>query len=451
MKAVNNKSTWLLLLFLLGTVVSNGQMKRWTLEECVTYAIENNLSIEQFELDLMNAEIDKRDAYGNLMPNLNAQLSTTASTGLILDPTTNNLVTGTIFSASNNVTSSVTLFDGMRNLYQINRAKLGIIASQYRLKDLVDDIRLNVAFAYLQVLSNKETLKVIRAQYAVTEQDLKRTQELVDSGVNPLGDLVEIQATIAGLEQQIVNARNQVLISRINLAQLLQITDYENFDIAEEDFDVPPAEVLANSPKTIFDKAMTFRNDIKFSESQVALAEQDLQIARGALFPTLAAFFNYNTRYSDQTRDPFTGEKIGFKDQLWLNDGVSYGAQLNIPIFNGFATRNNIKRSQIDVQRAKLQLEQEKLDLESNVNQAYVDVENAAKAYEAAQKTLEARKLALEYSRDRFEVGLMNAFDFSQAQARLDNAEAEVIRTKYDYIFRIKVLDFYFGLPIVLN
>ncbi|WP_373073862.1 TolC family protein [Zeaxanthinibacter enoshimensis] len=426
-------------------------MKRWTLEECVTYAIENNLSIEQFELDLMNAEIDKRDAYGNLMPNLNAQLSTTASTGLILDPTTNNLVTGTIFSASNNVTSSVTLFDGMRNLYQINRAKLGIIASQYRLKDLVDDIRLNVAFAYLQVLSNKETLKVIRAQYAVTEQDLKRTQELVDSGVNPLGDLVEIQATIAGLEQQIVNARNQVLISRINLAQLLQITDYENFDIAEEDFDVPPAEVLANSPKTIFDKAMTFRNDIKFSESQVALAEQDLQIARGALYPTLAAFFNYNTRYSDQTRDPFTGEKIGFKDQLWLNDGVSYGAQLNIPIFNGFATRNNIKRSQIDVQRAKLQLEQEKLDLESNVNQAYVDVENAAKAYEAAQKTLEARKLALEYSRDRFEVGLMNAFDFSQAQARLDNAEAEVIRTKYDYIFRIKVLDFYFGLPIVLN
>ncbi len=451
MKAVYNKSAWLLLLFLLGTVVSNGQMKRWTLEECVTYAIENNLSIEQFELDLMNAEIDKRDAYGNLMPNLNAQLSTTASTGLILDPTTNNLVTGTIFSASNNVTSSVTLFDGMRNLYQINRAKLGIIASQYRLKDLVDDIRLNVAFAYLQVLSNKETLKVIRAQYAVTEQDLKRTQELVDSGVNPLGDLVEIQATIAGLEQQIVNARNQVLISRINLAQLLQITDYENFDIAEEDFDVPPAEVLANSPKTIFDKAMTFRNDIKFSESQVALAEQDLQIARGALYPTLAAFFNYNTRYSDQTRDPFTGEKIGFKDQLWLNDGVSYGAQLNIPIFNGFATRNNIKRSQIDVQRAKLQLEQEKLDLESNVNQAYVDVENAAKAYEAAQKTLEARKLALEYSRDRFEVGLMNAFDFSQAQARLDNAEAEVIRTKYDYIFRIKVLDFYFGLPIVLN
>ncbi|MDC6350141.1 TolC family protein [Zeaxanthinibacter sp. PT1] len=451
MKTVYNNSVWLLLVFLLNAVVSSGQMKRWTLEECVTYAIENNLSIEQFELDLMNAQIDKSDAYGNLMPSLNAQLSTTASTGLILDPTTNNLVTGTIFSASNNVTSSVTIFDGMRNLYRINRAKLNIIASQYRLKDLVDDIRLNVAFAYLQVLSNKETLKVIRAQYAVTEQDLKRTQELVDSGVNPLGDLVEIQATIAGLEQQIVNARNQVLISRINLAQLLQITDYQNFDIAEEDFNVPPAEVLTNSPKTIFDKAMTFRNDIKFSESRVDLAEQDLQIARGALYPTLGAFFNYNTRYSDQTRDPFTGEKIGFKDQLWLNDGVSYGAQLNIPIFNGFATRNNIKRSQIDVQRAKLQLEQDKLDLESNVNQAYVDVENAAKAYEAAQKTLEARKLALEYSRDRFEVGLMNAFDFSQAQSRLDNAEAEVIRTKYDYIFRIKVLDFYFGLPIVLN
>ena len=108
-------------------------------------------------------------------------------------------------------------------------------------------------------------------------------------------------------------------------------------------------------------------------------------------------------------------------------------------------------RSQIEVTRAELQLEQNKLDLENSINQSYLDVLNNAKAYEAAQKTLEARKLAFEYSKERYEVGLMNAFDFSQAQARVDNAEAEVIRTKYDYIFRIKVLEFYFGLPIVLN
>jgi outer membrane protein len=303
----------------------------------------------------------------------------------------------------------------------------------------------------LQVLSNKEALNVFRAQYEVTEQDLNRTRELVESGVVPRGDLLEIEATAANQEQQIVNGENAVLISRITLAQLLQITDYVNFDIADEDFDVPPSDILNNSPKVIFDKALTFRNDIKFSETSVDLAEKDLQIAKGAVFPTLGAFFNYNTRYSDQTRDPFTGEKIGFKDQLWINDGISYGAQLSIPIFNGFTTRNSIKRSQISLDKARLQLDQDKLNLESNINQAYVDVQNFAKSYDASLKTLEARRLAYQYTKERFDVGLMNAFDFSQAQARVDNAEAEVIRNKYNYIFRIKVLEFYFGLPIVLN
>ncbi len=426
-------------------------MRKWTLEECVTYAVENNLTVEQFELDLENARVDKSDALGNFLPSLNAQMSTAGNTGLVLDPTTNVFVTSTIFSANSNLTSGLTLFDGLRNVHRMNRAKLNEVANQYRLDNLVDDIRLNVANSYLNILSNKESLKVAEAQYAVTVEDLKRTKELVDNGVVPRGDLLEVEATAATQEQTIINTQNQVLLSRIALAQLLQITDYENFDIAEEEYNVPPSDILKFSPKVIFDKALTFRNDIKFSETGVELAEKDLQIAKGAVYPTLNAFFNYNTRYSDQTRDPFTGEKIAFRDQLWINDGISYGAQLNIPIFNGFSTRNNIRRSQIGVEQARLQLEQTKLDLETTINQAYVDVQNSAKAYEASQKTLDARRTAYEYTKDRFEVGLMNAFDFSQAQSRVDNAEAEVVRNKYNYIFRIKVLEFFYGLPIVLN
>ncbi len=439
------------LLLLLSVVSITAQMRKWTLEECVTYAVENNLTIEQFRLDLENAQIDKSDAIGNLLPTLNGQVNFQSNTGLSFNPATQEPVNITQLTSSGSVTSFVTLFDGLRNYKQIQRAKLNAIANQYRLNDLVDDIRLNVALNYLNVLSNKESLKVFQAQYAVTEQDLKRTKELVESGVSPRGDLLEIEATAATQEQQIVNAQNQVLISRINLAQLLQITDYENFDIADEEFDVPPSDVLDNSPKVIFDKAMSFRNDIKFSESSVELAEKDLEISKGAVFPTLGAFVNYNTRYSDQFFDPFTGQLIPFKDQLWINDGISFGAQLNIPVFNGFSTRNNIHRSQISLEKARLQLEQDKLALETNVNQAYVDVQNTAKTYEASQKTLEARRLAYDYAKERFNVGIMNAFDFSQAQSRVDNAEAEVIRSKYDYIFRIKVLEFYFGLPIVLN
>ena len=139
-----------------------------------------------------------------------------------------------------------------------------------------------------------------------------------------------------------------------------------------------------------------------------------------------------------------------FVAQLEANDGISFGMAMNIPIFNGVSTNNGSKRAEIGVRRTKLQFEQAKLDLENAVNQAYNDVKTFAKAYEAAQKTLEARKLAYQYAKERFDVGLMNSFNFSQAQARLDNAEASVIRTKYDYIFRLKILEFYFGIPITV-
>ena len=446
------KLTAFLLLFASAVVMA--QDKKWTLEECVEYAVENNLSVEQFELDLEDAIIDKSDAIGAFLPDANASISASGNTGLSFDPTTNLPVTTTIYTATGSATSSVTLFDGLQNVHRLNRAKMNAIANQYRLDDLKDDIRLNVANAYLQILSNKETLIVFRAQYAVTEQDLKRTTELVDAGVVPRGDLLEVEATAANLEQQIVNSENLVLISTISLAQLLQITNYQNFQIADVDYEVPPSEILSTSAKEIFSKALTFRNDIKFSKSSIDLAVKDLAIAKGAKYPTIAAFFNYNTRYSDQERfNNITGvlEAEGFVNQLWMNDGISYGAQMNIPIFNGFSVRNNIKRASINVRRAEVQLEQNKLELETNINQAYVDVKSFEKAYEAAQKTADARRLAYEYSKERYDVGLMNAFDFSQAQSRVEDAEAEVVRTKYDYIFRIKVLEFYFGVPMELK
>lgn len=449
---MKNSITILLLLFAVN--LSSAQERQWTLEECVEYAVENNLTVEQFELDLENAKIDKSDAVGNLLPSLSGNASASSNTGFSINPSTNLPTNSTQFNVNMGLNSSVTLFDGLRNIHQLNRAKMNAIANQYRLDDLKDDIRLNVANAYLQVLSNKEQLKTFRAQYAVTEQDLKRTRELVESGVVPRGDLLEIEATAANQEQQIINGESLVLISRVNLAQLLQITDYENFDIAEEEFDIPPSDILDNSPKVIFDKALGFRNDIKFSEYNVELAEQDLKIAKGAYAPTVAAFVQYGSRYSDITLIPDGNGGVytpNFIDQLWILDGISYGAQINVPIFNGWSTRNNVKRSTISLEKAKLQFKQDKLDLENTIQQAYVDVNTFEKAYQAAEKTLEARRLSYEYAKERYDVGLMNAFDFSQAQSRVDNAEADVIRTKYDYIFRLKILEFYFGLPISLN
>ena len=441
----------LLSLLALISAFSFAQTKRMTLQECVEYALENNITIEQFELDLESAKLGELEGLGQFLPRLNGSMGLNESKGFGIDPRTNTANPSLVVLQGNfNLSVGYTLFDGLRNIRRAQRAEINTISNQYRLANLKDDIRLSVANAYLNVISSKESLKVAQAQFAVTEQDLKRTRELVELGVVPNGDLLEIEATAANQEQSIVNAEARVILSRINLAQLLQITDYENFDIADESFDVPSSTILDKSPKQIFTKAMSFRNDIKLAETNVILSEQDLKIAKGAALPTLNAFMNYNTFASDRFQLDDTGNLVrpDLIAQLEGNDGISYGLSLNIPIFNAFSTFNSIKRAALNVKRSELQYEQTKLDLESAVNQAYNDVKTFAKAYEAAQKTLDARRLAYQYAKERFEVGLMNSFDFSQAQARLDNAEATVIRTKYDYIFRLKILEFYFGIPM---
>lgn len=441
----------LLSLLALISAFSFAQTKRMTLQECVEYALENNITIEQFELDLESAELGELEGLGQFLPRLNGSMGLNESKGFGIDPRTNTANPSLVVLQGNfNLSVGYTLFDGLRNIRRAQRAEINTISNQYRLANLKDDIRLSVANAYLNVISSKESLKVAQAQFAVTEQDLKRTKELVELGVVPNGDLLEIEATAANQEQSIVNAEARVILSRINLAQLLQITDYENFDIADESFDVPSSTILDKSPKQIFTKAMSFRNDIKLAETSVILSEQDLKIAKGAALPTLNAFMNYNTFASDRFQLDDTGNLVrpDLIAQLEGNDGISYGLSLNIPIFNAFSTSNSIKRAALNVKRSELQYEQTKLDLESAVNQAYNDVKTFAKAYEAAQKSLDARRLAYQYAKERFEVGLMNSFDFSQAQARLDNAEATVIRTKYDYIFRLKILEFYFGIPM---
>jgi outer membrane protein len=158
--------------------------------------------------------------------------------------------------------------------------------------------------------------------------------------------------------------------------------------------------------------------------------------------PSLTGFVGYNTRWSES---PI----YNFVEQLSLFDGTAVGLQLNVPILNGFATRGRVQRAKINQERSEFQLKQAELDLERNVYQAYNDVSNAKKAFEAAQKTLEARKQALDFSKARYEVGLLNAFDFSQSTIAFENAQSEVLRTKYDYIFRTKILEFYFGIPLI--
>jgi outer membrane protein len=437
------------ILFFIFTIATaaTAQQTKWTLTECVQYALDNNISVKQSELDVAATDLEKMTAIGAFLPSVNLNSSLSENTGLSFDPTTNLAATATFLSTSGSLNIGYTLFDGLRNLRSVQRAELSKLSSQYRLSKMKDDISLFVANGYLQVLLNKANAAAANAQNLVTKEQIERTNQLVDAGVLPRGDLLEISATDAIEQQNIARAENAVTISLISLAQLLLIKDYENFDIIDENYKVVNNTIGLKTVDEIITGAKESRSEVKIAEQNVTIAEKDVQIAKGGYAPTLSAFFGYDTRFSEAQKDLTTGETVDFVEQLYLNDGLGYGLRLSIPILNGFQTKANVQRSKIALDRSRFQLEQAELDLESNVYQAYVDAEGTRKAYEAAQKSVESQELAFQYAKDRYDAGATNAFDFSQSKLRYDNSLVELNRSKYDYIFKIKVLELYFGIP----
>ena len=440
---IMKKLVALTIVSLFGITLTFAQQQKWTLEEAVQHALENNISVKQSELDLKATELDKSDAIGNLLPSLNGSASLSSNTGANVNPVTNTFSNSTFSSLTLGAQSSLTLFDGLRNIRQLQRAKLSKVAAQYNLGKMKDDIALFVANAYLDVLFAKENLKIQKAQNQITEEQLERTNELVDAGVVARGELLDIKSTNATEKQQIIVAENNIRIALISLAQTLLIKDYENFDIADAEFELPMSELLNEPVSSIIAKAKEERFELKIAEQNLGIAQKDLQISRGAYYPTLSAFAGYNTRWADN--DGFNRD---FTTQLYQNDGTAFGLQLNVPIFNGLAARNNVKRSKINIERAQLQKEQADLDLESNVYQAYTDVQGALAAYDAAVVAEEAQQQAFDFAQERFDVGFLNSFDFNQVKIRLENTQSEKLRAKYDYIFKLKVLELYFGISL---
>jgi outer membrane protein len=460
---------------------SIAQSKKWTLEECVDYAMKNNISIKQTELELRTADIDKKAALGNFLPNLNANASHSWNVGLNQNITTGLLENQTTQFTSAGINSSVDIYNGLQNQNRLRRANLSKVAAQYQLDKMKDDVSLNIANAYLQILFNKENIKVQKEQLSNNEKQEIRTTELVNAGVVARGDLLDIKATVAADKQRLVAAENALFLSKLSLVQLLQLDDYKDFDIAEENVAVPLSAVMAQKPEDIIEKAKQSRVELKIANTNLEVAEKDIKIAKGALQPSLAGFYNFSTRasYSDRVvgfelnaANPIsvigqvegTGQNVlqpnfspvlGNPDSLFNqfsdNKGHNFGVQLTVPIFNGFSAKNNIERSKVALERTKIAKQQAELDLDRNVYNAITDAKGALNSYESAQVALEARAEAFNYAKEKYAVGMMNSFDFNQAQTLYLNAQSEVLRTKYDYIFKLKLVEFYFGIPIKQN
>lgn len=452
--------------------------KKWTLKECVDYAMLNNISIKQTDLGNKSAAVDIMTSRAAFLPSINAQSSHSWNIGLNQNITTGLLENQTTQFTAAGLSANIVLYNGLQNVNRLRRSNLALLSSQYQLTKMRDDISLNIANSFLQILFNKEALKVQNAQLQNNQNQLKRSQELVNAGSIPRGDLLDLEANIAANKQSIVAAENILFLSKLSLAQLLQLPNFQNFDVVEQDYLVMESETMKLSPNVILEKARKERVEIKIAQANLEVSQKDVIIARGAYQPTISGFYNVNARASDNQR--FVGVEpnavnpnstIGFVQgtnqlvlqpnfsrvfanplpilrQFEINKGQAFGLALNVPILNGLNARANVQRAKIAVERSQIALSQEELTLERNIFTSFADAQAALKTYESAQAALAARKLAYDFAKDRFDVGMMNAFDINQAQTLYVNAQSEVIRTKFDYIFKTKVVEFYFGIPI---
>ena len=473
------------LLLLIALTIGNNaaaQTKKWTLEECVNYALKNNISIKQSDLDNQSAAVEKSSAIGAFLPTINANATHAWNIGLNTNVITNALENQTTQNTSLGLSSGITIYNGLQNQNRLRRANLAIVASQYQLSKMKEDVALNVANAFLQILFNKENLKVQQEQLANNEKQLLRSTALVEAGSVPRGDLLDIKATVAANKQNVIVAENNLFISKLSLAQLLQLEDFQNFDVTEGTADANESSTLLENPINILKKAKEERVELKIAKTNLSLAEKDIKIAQGALMPRLSGFYSFSTRagYSDRVVgyaqnaanpyisngafvdvngtplsvmqpnfSPILGKAAPVFDQFSDYKGHSFGFQLSIPILNGFQAKNNIDRYKIAFDRSKIALRQSELDLERNVYTAYTNAKGAKNAYESAKVTVTARQEAYNYAKEKFAVGLLNSFDLNQAQTLFVNAQSEEIRTKYDYIFKVKIIELYFGIPII--
>ncbi len=475
---MKTKLTFILFLSIYITAFAQDS-KKWTLRECVDYALENNITVKQTELNIQEAELSKKDAVGNFIPNLNISGNHSWNSGLTTDVTTGVLRNQTTQTTFGGLSSNVVLFDGLKNVNELRRADMAILANRYQVDKIRDDISLNVISAYLMVLLNKEAVKIAEPQLEISTEQLNRTNKLVEAGTAPRGDLLDIQATLANDEQNLVVTQNNVKISLLSLAQILQLDDVYNFDISEEEIEtLSLANISDYTIDQIYQKALENRNEIKVAQTNIDIAEQDIKIAKGNRYPTLSGFFNWNSRYSDFERvvgseispdnptvvigqventgqnvispnyRPIVGSPPGFFDQFDDNKGYSFGLGLQIPIFNGFRISNGVKRAEINYERQKNQLDQEELNLEKTINTVYTDAQGAVKIYFAAQKSVAAQEESFRYAQEKYNVGVMNSFEYSQIKNRLVKAQSDLLRAKYDYIFKIKLLEFYYGVQV---
>lgn len=481
-----------LLLLIGGTIqAQESENYKWTLQECVDYALENNLTVQRSLLDVETSDITFEQSRMALLPNANANGSYSWNWGRSIDPTTNLFVDNQRITAANGtLISTVPVFNGLNLRNTIKQNELALEATQQNLLRTKNDVTLNVITFYTNVLFNQELLENAKKQLNSTQQQVERTEKQVNAGALPRANLLDLQAQMATNELNVVNADNNYKIAKIQLKQALQLPPSSTVEIVVPEINVEE-NILDVSAIEVYNIALEAMPEVKGAMLNQESAGWGVKAAKGNLYPTLSLSAGLTSRYSDasqqatafgpvfienpvdasgadvQLLNTITYDNNGSVEQLnipaqrgtafetiplsyQIDDNLTQFLQLNvnIPIFNRFQNKATIQRAVINQQQADINLKDVKYQLWQTIEQAYNDVEAASKSYAASLKQVEARKESFRVTKQRYDNGAVNFVDYQVAENDLFQAESDLVRAKYDYIFKLKILDFYQGKPL---
>ena len=429
------KIRYILLLLTVSTMFGLSAQQKYTLEECVEIALENNRNIKQQELNNQQREIAYSQARADLLPNLNASAGQSFVYGRSIG--LDNVYQNTNSSQTSfNIGSNITLFDGLRMKYNIDARKAEMYISEADLERIQDDIVMSVSTVFLQVLMNKELIQIANDQIELTKTNLTRMNELVENGKIARGELYELEAQMAKEEFNQIQAENNLKLSLLDLAQIMELEDFSSFDVVVPN-DILVDEGLLLSPTSIYESALIARPEIRGAQYRVSSSETEIQIAKSAYYPSLSFGASMGSGYYNMSGF----ENATFGDQLKNNRSTSLGFSLSIPIFNKFQVRNSVKNAQIALEYSKLEVDKTKIELRKRIEQAYYNAVGAESRWKAADKSELASREAYRFAEQKYENGRGTSYELSQAKSNLANVLSDQTQAKYEYMFRLKILE----------
>ncbi|PSL06341.1 TolC family protein [Cecembia rubra] len=438
-----------LLLFLISfkSHSQNYNIQNLDLRTTIDIALENNLNLQRSQVNLANQEANLIGNQGQRIPTLSTGASTGYRWGRSINPVTNLFENNRIGNINVFGNSNMTLFAGQQITNSIKQSRTDIEAARYNVKATENTITLNVINLFINVVFAKEQLKIAENQLATTKEQLSVTTKLVDAGALPLANKLDIQAQNATNELEVINASNNLRIAKLNLAQAMQIPFDNRLDVIAPDLDPENYMLTQREVDEIFEIAFELMPEVKAAELGIESAEFGVKIARGGYMPTLGIGASAFSNYVDQF---FMGERLDFGTQMRNNFSNSANMQLNIPILSNLRNRANVQRARLQKRLSEIQESETKNQLRQDIESAYTNAYASRQSYQASQIRVSSLEEAFRIAQQRFDAGAINFADYQLAQNNYFNAQADLVTSKYTYIFRVKVLDFYLGNPLKL-